>query len=403
MEVTVHSTWGLLDGLGWLPHDSFIFDVATGEVKDRSIEGKGEYLDVDEAGDWSIREAPTEWIWRSSMSLGQIRVVAEGAKRLAALAGRSILTMWFIDLLDDSGIECLPWMTHTNVPEIRNDALPKISNAVVVRTASDLKGIERAVTGGKSVILQLHPGSELVRDKNLIENVTQTALKYEIPVQIIGSPLGHPYYMLSAAGVHVTCRQITSESQKVYGKVVRDAIPDIIEQNGEVASYYKVAGKQREKLFRAKVLEEAMELFRARDQSQTIDEMADLEEILGELRKDLRISRKEIEERKREKRLNRGGFTQGLVLNRTSTGRAISFSEQPPLPGMEFYGDRSIAWQVRKVGGQVQLNYVPPLVGHRSIFTIDLDGIAIRVRYRESHIEVDKVSEVKDQPIDPLW
>lgn len=402
-EVIIHSTWGLLDGLGWLPHDVFHFDVDSGELKARSVEGKSEYLDADEDGVWSIRSTPTEWIWRSSMSLGQIRLVAEGARRLAATEDKTILTMWFIDLLDESGIECLPWITHTNVPLIKGDEPPSRPTPITVRSTSDLDEVDEKLLTRKAAILELHPGSELVRDRDLIDKVIQLALRLDLPVQIIGSPLGHPYYLLSAAGVRVTCRQNNVESQTAHGKIVRDTIPDIIERNGESASYYKAVGRQREKLFRVKVLEEAMELFRAKNREQSLDEMADLEEIVSALRREVGISKKELTERMGDKRAKRGGFSLGLVLNRTSSATDLVVPDQPPLPGMEYYDERVISWQVKKEGGRLLLNYIPPITGHRSTFTIGLAGMDVRIKYLDSHIEIEKVMEVKGDVPDALW
>lgn len=402
-EVIIHSTWGLLDGLGWLPHDVFHFNINSGDFKIRSVEGKSECLDVDEDGRWAIRETPTEWIWRSSMSAGQIRLVAEGAKRLAAVEDRTILTMWFIDLLDESGVECLPWITHTNIPTLQENLVLDRLTPITVRSTSDLDDIAEKIPVGKRAILELHPGSEIVRDADLIDKVIQVAKTYALPVEIVGSPLGHPYYLLSAAGVQVTCRQSNVESPTVYGKIVRDTIPDIIERNGESAAYFKATGKRREKLFRVKVLEEAMELFRATSRDQSLDELADLEEIVAALRQEIGISKKELLTRMKEKRSRRGGFRQGIVLSHTSSGKVASVVDQPVLPGMETFDERIVSWQVRKEGNRVLINYVPPIVGHQSTFRIGIAGGEFEVKYLESHIEVERVIDIKDPGPDGLW
>ena len=93
-------------------------------------------------------------------------------------------------------------------------------------------------------------------------------------------------------------------------KLVRDRIPEIIKKDGSKPVFSTVPDSEREKLLREKILEEAEEF----SEDGSIEEAADVLEVLLsylELEgKDL----KDLEEVRQEKAEKRGSFREGILL-----------------------------------------------------------------------------------------
>lgn len=98
---------------------------------------------------------------------------------------------------------------------------------------------------------------------------------------------------------------------KVYNKLVRDYIPEIIEKAGKKAEFRVVEDKEEIiRLLEEKLLEEWQEY----KESGSVEEIADLLEVLFALAERKGISREELLELARKKAEERGGFRRGVVL-----------------------------------------------------------------------------------------
>ncbi|MEC3851962.1 nucleoside triphosphate pyrophosphohydrolase [Paenarthrobacter ureafaciens] len=395
-SVIIDSTWGLLDGLAWLPHDKTVFDTATGQFR-RSIEGKAAIFDaVDHSEhpgadvEWEYRETPTEWIWRSSLSSDQMHIAATGAKRLSDHLDRPIVLMWFIGLLDDSQIECLPWFIAPEIPDLSTGVvLDSTARREIIRTRGDL---DRFTNGfvGKKTILSLQPESKHVRDKDFIDHVVQVATRFGLGVEIIGSPLSHPFYLLQSAGVPVSCNVPNSRSGVEYAKLVRDGIPQKIADNGEQLISYEAKGTERSRFFRTKVVEEALELQSSESEEETVEELADLMEIILALRRELNISAADVSEAQRKKRNRTGGFTKGTVLVRTgSYSRPDENPSQGMLPGLDSLIESASPRHVRNLGGKLLIQNVPPTPGRNRTFRETLGNAPVKIEYTSQGIEIE--------------
>ena len=107
--------------------------------------------------------------------------------------------------------------------------------------------------------------------------------------------------------------------RKTYNKLVRDNVPGIIRTKGEVAVCRALSEVEfRRELFK-KVIEEVGELEAADPHTpgKVWDEFADVYETLEALRGLLGVSKRDIEERQRIKRQQRGGFAKRLLLEYT--------------------------------------------------------------------------------------
>lgn len=104
---------------------------------------------------------------------------------------------------------------------------------------------------------------------------------------------------------------------KIYNKLIRDRIPEIIAASGKEANVRVLGGEELEAALREKVVEEALEIKQA-NEKELVAEIADLYEVLESLLKHKGIAVAEVRKFQRSKKEERGGFDSGLLL--TSVG-----------------------------------------------------------------------------------
>lgn len=97
---------------------------------------------------------------------------------------------------------------------------------------------------------------------------------------------------------------------KVYNKLVRDRIPEIIEKSGSTCEIEIVNEKEKEELLEKKLLEEVNEYL----EDKNIEELADVMEVLFGLANELGYSEEDLLNKRNEKLQERGGFKAGIVL-----------------------------------------------------------------------------------------
>lgn len=95
-----------------------------------------------------------------------------------------------------------------------------------------------------------------------------------------------------------------------YNKLVRDNIPQIIESNGGRAKIRILSDEEYRHCLEAKLDEEVEEFHR----DKTVEELADILEVIYALATDLGISQAKLHEVYREKHDARGGFEKKLLL-----------------------------------------------------------------------------------------
>lgn len=95
--------------------------------------------------------------------------------------------------------------------------------------------------------------------------------------------------------------------EKVFNKLVRDNIPNIIDNNGEVAVTRVLDDEEYKKELYKKLLEEANEVINSTEE-ETLEELADVLEILSSIASLNNKSIEDIIEIARMKREKRGGF-----------------------------------------------------------------------------------------------
>lgn len=105
--------------------------------------------------------------------------------------------------------------------------------------------------------------------------------------------------------------------EQIFNKLVRDNIPDKIEQNGEVA-VTKILDNQeyREELYK-KLLEEANEVVNAKTKDDILEELADVYEVVRAISELENSNIDNVVEISNNKKLKRGGFTKKIFLVKT--------------------------------------------------------------------------------------
>ena len=95
-----------------------------------------------------------------------------------------------------------------------------------------------------------------------------------------------------------------------YNKLIRDKIPDIIKQKGGTPVTHIATPDEYEKKLRDKLVEEVKEFL----DSSNPEELADIMEVIYALSGRLGVDKKALEDLRKRKADDRGGFEQGIIL-----------------------------------------------------------------------------------------
>ncbi len=328
----VDSTWGIVEGLYYYPHDSF--EVNLTEVKDRikkKIRCKTEYLDVDEVGNWISIKTNSDYDWAESLTQKQLNEIAEYNSKIADKLGLPVTAMYFVDVDKNTGYpSILPWFYTTDEITSNSEKFTDIIFSEVreiIQNPDDFRRLGLKLQGAekKKFTIKLKLNINLLRDKDFIEQVGHFAADGKIPIELEGSILSHTYYILRKTGAIVKCVDSfdpTYEKQKFY-KLVRDKIAVNISSKGEIARTVNIETSQMLDFLKEKAIEEALEFFWENDKDKIIEEMADIYEILRSACKLFGIDMTELNEIADKKNKNKGGFDTGLLLVDTSEASLI--------------------------------------------------------------------------------
>lgn len=97
---------------------------------------------------------------------------------------------------------------------------------------------------------------------------------------------------------------------KVYNKLVRDKIPQIIEADGRKCEISIVSKEQLQPLLEEKLKEEVNEFL----QDKNLEELADIMEVILGLAENLGYKEEDLIRKREEKKEARGGFKDGVFL-----------------------------------------------------------------------------------------
>jgi len=105
--------------------------------------------------------------------------------------------------------------------------------------------------------------------------------------------------------------------EKVYNKLVRDNIPSIIENNGEVAITRTLTDEEYRIELYKELTEECEEVLSSKTKEETIEELADVLEVIKAIAELDNSCLEDVTEAANKKRLKRGGFEKRIYLEKT--------------------------------------------------------------------------------------
>lgn len=104
---------------------------------------------------------------------------------------------------------------------------------------------------------------------------------------------------------------------RTFNKLVRDNIPSIIEDNNEVAITRILNDEEYRNELYKKLIEEANEVISSKTTKETLEELADVLEVIIAISKLESKNLGDIIEISNKKRLKRGGFEKRIFLEKT--------------------------------------------------------------------------------------
>ena len=235
-------------------------------------------------------------------------------------------------------------------------------------------------------MLSVLPDPDLVRDSAFVESLADLAQRSGSAVELVGSTLAHPYYMLRDRGVTVSAVSALSPPATEYNKLVRDNIVRVVESHGESAVAVQTSGDEFRDLLRAKLVEESYEVLRAATRDEIAEEIADVAEVIAALLASIETTAEEIGERREAKRVRRGGFDDGLFLVRTGrreSGPSDGLLDDVP-PGRPLHTRGQVG--IRE--GRLILNLVPPAAGQPVRYSATLNGVTVEIVYGSQEVDL---------------
>lgn len=343
-RIRVDALWGFPDGLLHFPHDSYFFYPNEGRFE-RTINYKGLCL-LFEDGAWTYSEVGRPEDWESTLANDEVETLSRWALQLAKELNQQVQLMALARIggLRGPGA-CLPWhYTNFEIPRYTESVrkFPMTKELRLLKSFDDLDS--ESVQGSTVRAYVLRPNPHLLRDTEFLKAVGEFVARHNAPLYFEGSLLGHSYYVLSNAGAHVV--PIVDEPQtetKPYYKLVRDEIPTIIRRAGGLARLRTLSRQDARVFLARKLLEEALEVWSARDSDEIGGELADVLEVLDALREQCDISASEVTAIREKKRKSRGGFDKLIYLEETRPGTLDAtrkpgagpalFADDPPWDG----------------------------------------------------------------------
>lgn len=357
--VRVEALWGIPEGMYWYSHDAYEID--TGEVNlQDAIKNKkkfrytkrARYKDLfvapDKQGKWCTHRTAIPYDWKHTISDdAHLQEIAITTRKIAEKLNFPVNVMWFIGVHKHaSSHSILPW--YHELSKLDKTALrvaPRFKQAdsrtIELQTLNDWEKLQSRPSTEHQLIKRISVSpreSSLIRDRDFLELLAKFANQHNAVIELQGGVLSHAFYILQKAGCAVEIVDLfgATEENLVFKKVVRDKIPDTIIQKGESVSLLQIKGDQLVCALKSKLIEEALEVLDAKSTSDTVEELADVLEVIHAISHHLKVSMKSIEDARKVKFEERGGFKDGKVLVKTSAPSSLSELSQTPVSGALF-------------------------------------------------------------------
>lgn len=329
-KVRIDSTWGIVDGLYYHQHDSFEYSMRLDKVK-KLIRCKSEYIDVRKDGKWFSKRAGHLYDWKESLTKQQIKSISKYTAEIANYLGKPVTVMFFVGIPSVTGYaEILPWFY---IDDEISDTYEKFADSIfsnkyiIIESKKNIDNLNNYVfDDNHKYTIKLRPNVEIIRDKQIVEQISDFAKQKNIPIEIDGSVLAHPYYILRKKGVRI--KYINPFEPKYdtqqFNKLVRDKIVVNIESKGEIARTDKIESQKLLEFLKKKAIEESLEFYWAKNHDDIIEELADIYEVIRSSASIYGVTMEIIKDKADSKLKEKGGFKTGTILLNTKEEALIN-------------------------------------------------------------------------------
>lgn len=339
--VRIESLWGLPEGLYYYSHDKFVVDTKNTDISktnpdefaiSKNLDYKKYFVCPMEDGDWGVQVLATPYDWNASIQEDSwIKEISSKTRVISEAEGKSISVMWFVGVdAKRYGCEVFPWVHEAfEYNEERTTPRNKLTfeKTFTIHTLRDIEEMEMQVAQRKEIIrnVLIQPTDvQILRNKEMIDRIGVAAKDIDANIILEGGILSHAYYQLLRTGAKVEVRNTFSKVQSLeHNKLVRDKIPEKIEQNGEAAVTVQLEKNILGSLLRRKLVEESLEVLDAENSEELIAELADVLEVIDGILQQQSINIQEVLKRKEKKREKVGGFERGIYLKKTSSTSSL--------------------------------------------------------------------------------
>lgn len=400
--VHIDSLWGVPDGLQYLTHDSFEFDIKRNKSSSKRPRYKPTFIQEAEDGSWETVKIERRKARHASLKESDLREIAAATHAIASSTNEPTLVMWFCGISDNVGVgRNLPWFRMPARSE--HDAIgvtPAQYDRLTIRNESDLDDLNLSLLG--HTLLSLDPELNLYRqDEKFLLRVINVANEFGFPVEISGSKLAHAYYQLERAGVIVVSSDMPHHSRvrgkQVFQKLVRDDIPERIRAGGEKTVVAQIAKSESRSALIIKLFEEALELKNATSPNDVVAELADLLEVVKSMAEATGVDWAEVNETADKKKAKRGSFNRGVVLMETGWPKEGRQKEGGP----KLISLRELAGPIELIKGASGANFsFAHLLADEAPKTVDVGGgFMLRIELTDNGISVRIESRPDDNQL----
>jgi predicted house-cleaning noncanonical NTP pyrophosphatase (MazG superfamily) len=352
--VRIESLWGVPEGLYWHAYDSYEVDTGSPRLPKEMPKNPGYTCAVKTRfkstfvasrpdGSWGYFSPKRPYDWNRSIHYtAWLNEIAYMTRRIAEAKGQPIGVMWFIDNhRKATPNRIMPWYHSRSeflgTPKAAPTRKWRRSQDIIIRSLDDWNDLRTHDFGASPIerVSIVPNDSNLIRNREFVDAIAVFAKEHDFVIELSGSILAHAYFRFQHFGARVECVDLYAKDDtvSVFNKVVRDRIPELISERGEKASTVRLVGDALDVALRRKLVEEALEALDARSGDETLEELADVLEVVHGICHALNQPMSAIEERRREKRKKRGGFESGLMLEQTVTPQAIATRAKEPAHG----------------------------------------------------------------------
>lgn len=311
--VEIQALWGLPEGLYYNAHDRIRVDTKDIDVrriaKQRFNINKMEvykecFIAPDDAGKWIVKRLMPQFNWRCTISNDEVICeIAERARKIVENVGTELSIMWFVGIDEKFyGTNNIPWyhkkydrnnFCYMNESNIEMNFKKKYfyQKELVIETRADLQKIREQDSKTIGIVRIKPKEDDILRSKEFIKEVGTLCKQKGVNIFLEGAVLAHSFYQLVNTGATVIAAyQMKQFVEKIeFNKLVRDRIPEIIEQNGESASCITMEGIGLVRQLKNKIIEEAYEVLAANSREEVMEELADLEEVCIALEHNIKL------------------------------------------------------------------------------------------------------------------